>query len=147
MAVGETFAFFLDGDPLTTALPVPALANDRLPVVRGGLTYYTSALALIGGVPVLQRATPASGETVAMEPAARALYIGSAALAALTVLLPADVGDSELAEICFAAPVTALTVLDAASAAVPTAPTSGYGPGAAIQFRFINPGPGWVLWK
>ena len=147
MALGETFGFFLAEDPNTTALPLPAEANDRLAVVRAGSTFYASALALSGVVPPLQIATPVDGGTVVMEPTARALYVGNAALAALTVLLPAGIGDNELAEICFASPVTALTVLDAASAAVPTAPTSAYGPGAAIQFRFINPGPGWVLWK
>ena len=82
MALGETFGFFLAEDPNTTALPLPAEANDRLAVVRAGLTFYASALVLSGVVPPLQIATPVSGGTVAMSPTARALYVNSGALAA-----------------------------------------------------------------
>jgi hypothetical protein len=148
MATGEVFAVFLESDPLTTALPLPVAANDRLAVVRTGSTYYASALALAGGVPVLQIATPASGDTVTMDASARALYVNSAALAALTVLLPVALDDvTMLAEIGLAAPVTALTIQSAAAVTVPTAPTSGFGPGAAIHMRHIDLATGWVYWK
>lgn len=145
MAVGETFAVFLESDPLTTALPLPAVASDRIAVVRGGWTHYASALALAGGVPSLQVVTPASGDTVEMLASARALYSDNAELAALTVLLPAGVDEGGLVEICFAAPVTTLTIQDAAAVTVPSAPTNGFGPGAAIQFRYIN--AIWRYWK
>jgi hypothetical protein len=147
MALGETFGFFLAEDPNTTALPLPAEASDRLAVVRAGLTFYASALALSGVVPPLQIATPVSGATVVMDDVARALYVGSGTLASLTVLLPAGVGDGEMVEICFAAPVTALTIQDAAAVTVPTAPTSGFGPGAAIQMRYVNAALAWRYWK
>jgi hypothetical protein len=147
MARGEVFAVFLESDPLTTALPLPVAANDRLAVVRTGSTYYASALALAGGIPALQIATPASGDTVTMDASARALYVNTAALAVLNILLPAGVDDGSLVEICFAAPITALAIKDDTSVLVPTAPTSGFGPGAAIQMRYIDLATGWVYWK
>jgi hypothetical protein len=145
MSIGETFGFFLTGDINTTALPLPVLSNDRLAVVRVGETFYASALALTGLVPALQIATPVSGATVTMT--APALYVNTGALAALTVRLPPGDATLPLVEICFAAPVTALTIQDAAGVTVPASPTNGFGPGAAIQMRYINGVIGWIYWK
>lgn len=147
MAIGETFAVFLEDDPLTVALPLPVLANDRLAAVRSGAAYYVSALALVGGVPALEIVTPSTGDTVTMGAATRALYVNTAALADLTILLPAGVDDGGLVEICFAAPITTLDIQDDAAVTVPTAPTSAFGPGAAIQMRYINSVIGWAYWK
>ena len=96
---------------------------------------------LSGVVQAIQVETPASGDTVTMT--APALFVNTGALAALTVRLPAGI---EVAEICFAAPVEALTIQDDAGVPVPGGPTNGFGPGAAIQFRFID-SVGWAYWK
>jgi hypothetical protein len=87
---------------------------------------------------------PASGATVAL-PDTRPVYVNNpAVLAALTLRLPvATLGEG--VEISFASPVTSLTLQTSAGAAIPGAPTSAYGPGAAIQLRFET--PGWIYWK
>jgi hypothetical protein len=151
MSVGEKFGFFLVQDPNTTALPLPIVASDRLAIVRGAATaeqtYYVSPtdIATATTFPVLV-VTPASGDTVAMPDGTRSLYINTGALADLTILLPPVAGGTYTVEICPAAPVTALTIQDAAAILVPGAPTSGYGPGAAIVMKFIDT-VGWRYWK
>lgn len=87
---------------------------------------------------------PASGATVTLTDA-RPVYVNNPAiLAALTLRLPAVILGTQW-EVSFARPVTALTLQTNAGAAIPTAPTSAYGPGAALQLRFEA--PGWVYWK
>lgn len=88
--------------------------------------------------------SPASGATLALD---GDTYINAAALAALTLRLPSMPVPGHRIEVCFAAPVAALTVQDAAGAAVVGAPTSAFGPGAALVFRYANGGPGWTFWK
>lgn len=90
--------------------------------------------------------SPSSGQTVMMAAGTPSLFVASGALAALTVGLPANPGIGQTAQISFANPVAALTVTDAAAGAIPTAPATAFGPGAAIIFRFVQPGE-WVLWK
>lgn len=74
------------------------------------------------------------------------VYVAGGALAELTVQFYATPQVGDTIQICFAAPVTALTVEDASSVAVVGAPTSAFGPGAALIFRYVEPGQ-WVLWK
>jgi hypothetical protein len=148
---GELFAYFLVEDPSVEALPLPVVSNDRLAVVRGAppneLTYYASALSIAGTTALaIQVVTPSDGDTVAMNDGPGAIYVNTGALAALTVKLPSGVAVGEIAEIGFAAPVGTLTVQDASAVAVATAPTSGFGPGAAQQYRYLDV-IGWVLWK
>ena len=92
--------------------------------------------------------TPATGGTVVLTDF-RAVFVNTAALAALTIRLPPgpapDPTPGAPLEISFNAPVDTLTVLNSAGGAVVGAPTSAYGPGAAITFRYI--GTGWVYWK
>ena len=87
---------------------------------------------------------PASGATVILGDL-RPVYVNNPAiLASLTLRLPpAILGD--VLEIGFANPVTALTLLSNAGAAIAGSPDSAYGPGAAIQMRFDT--PGWIYWK
>lgn len=89
---------------------------------------------------------PASGATIVLLGGELALHIESGPLDALTVRLPPDPPIGGLVEISFAAPVADLTVQDAAGETVTTAPTSGYGPGSALQFRYVNT-LGWLFWK
>jgi len=151
MAIGETFGFFLVQDPNTTALPLPIVASDRLAIVRGPATteqtYYVSPadIATTETFPILV-VTPASGDTVALPDGTRSLYINTGALANLTILLPPVVGGAYTVEICPAAPIAALNIQDSAAVPVPGAPTSGFGPGAAIVMRFID-AIGFRYWK
>jgi hypothetical protein len=54
MAIGEVFAVFLEDDPLTTQLPLPAAPGDRVAVVRGGTTYHASYLVDSFGVATVE---------------------------------------------------------------------------------------------
>lgn len=93
---------------------------------------------------VVAVATPASGATVAM--VGDILYVNNAAeLPALTIRLPSGPVPGQMAEVGFAHPVTVLSVRDAAGSAVEGAPAEAYGPGNALQFRYIE--DGWVFWK
>jgi hypothetical protein len=74
------------------------------------------------------------------------VYVSSLALDTLTVRLWSSPVVGETAQICFANPVTALTVETAGSTPVAGAPTNAYGPGSAIIFRFVEPGE-WRYWK
>jgi len=151
MAIGETFAFFLVEDPNTPALPLPVLSSDRMAIVRGTspneLSYYVSPadIATTEAFPVLV-VMPTSGDTVVMPEGTRSLYINTGALANLTILLPPVVSGTYSVEICPAAPIAPLNIQDSAAAPVPGAPTSGFGPGAAIIMRFIDT-IGFVYWK
>lgn len=148
-------------EPMVTAAPVPVtvpapnLAGNFVPGVLygssaglspdGSLQYIDTAN--FGWLPTGQVETvvPASGVTVAME--GDLLYVKNAAeLAALTIRLPAGPMPGQLAEVGFAHPVTVLSIGDAAGSAVAGAPADAYGPGNALQFRYIGT-VGWVFWK
>lgn len=88
--------------------------------------------------------SPASGDTVTL-PDTRRVYIDNASTyASLAIRMPAATL-GEMVEISFANPIAILAVQTSAGVAIPSAPTSAYGPGAAIQFRFEA--PGWIYWK
>jgi hypothetical protein len=91
---------------------------------------------------------PVAGETIVMGSEV-ALHVATGPLAALTVRLPPGPALGVLVEISFALPVTALMIEDAAGHPVAGAPGSGYGPGAALEMRYLEgpPGIGWVSWK
>jgi hypothetical protein len=99
-----------------------------------------------GVVEAVATVSPATGQTLTMAAGVPSMFVASGALAALTIRLPANPGVGQTAQISFANPVTALTITDAAGGAITDAPTNAYGPGAAIIFRYVNPGT-WVLWK
>lgn len=90
---------------------------------------------------------PATGAIIVMQGAERALYVASGPLAALTVRLPPSVPAGEMVEISFAAPVSDLMVRDSDGASLAGAPTSGYGPGSGLQFRYVDATVGWTYWK
>jgi len=93
-----------------------------------------------GGSP--QVVVPVTTGTVAMQ-SVRPLYVSPAGtIAALTVLLPANPLDGDVAEIGFGQIVTTLTVTDAVGNAVAT--TAG-AVGTAAQFRFVA--GAWVRWR
>ena len=96
------------------------------------------------GVPATNAIAPGSGDTVVLTDIRRVYVDNSAPLAALTILLPAAASDTVI-EIGFRLPVAALTLKSAAGMAIPGAPDSGFGPGAAIQMKFLT--SGWVYWK
>jgi hypothetical protein len=91
---------------------------------------------------------PVAGETIVMGSEV-ALHVATGPLAALTVRLPPGPALGVLVEISFAYPITALTIEDAAGLPVADAPGSGYGPGAALEMRYLEgpPGIGWMYWK
>ena len=91
---------------------------------------------------------PETGATIVMG-AEVALHVATGPLAALTVRLPPGPALGVLIEISFALPVTALAIEDAVGHPVAGAPDSGYGPGAALELRYLEgpPGIGWVSWK
>jgi hypothetical protein len=91
---------------------------------------------------------PVAGETIVMGSEV-ALHVATGPLAALTLRLPPTPALGVLVEISFAFPVTALIIEDAAGLLVAGAPDSGYGPGAALELRYLEgpPGIGWVYWK
>jgi hypothetical protein len=89
--------------------------------------------------------TPASGTTVVMLPGEPGLYIEGGPLAVLTIRLPPQPATDMLVEISLQNPVTSLAVQDSGGAAVVDGPTSAYGPGAGLQFRFID--NAWRYWK
>jgi len=87
---------------------------------------------------------PASGATVTLTDT-RPVYVNNPAiLASLTLRLPVVTLGTPWV-VSFAHPVTVLTLQDNAGGAIPTAPASAYGPGAAIELRFEA--PGWIYWK
>jgi len=87
---------------------------------------------------------PVSGAVVTLATVAPVYVNNPALLAALTLKLPpAVIGQSM--EIGFRNPITVLTLQDSAGAPISGAPTSAYGPGAAIEMRFDA--PGWIYWK
>jgi len=90
---------------------------------------------------------PASGATIVMQGGESALYVATGPLDALTVRLPPSFPAGEPFEVSFAAPVSDLMVRDSDGASTVTgAPTSGYGPGSALQFRYVDAVVGWVYW-
>jgi hypothetical protein len=96
--------------------------------------------------PGITTLTPASGDVIAISAGSPNLYISSGALAALTVRLPDIPPLDGTVQLAFANPVTALSVQTSTGAALPGAPTTAAGPGAALIFRFVPPGT-WVYWK
>lgn len=88
--------------------------------------------------------TPVSGATLVLT-AARPHYIKNATtLASLTIELPQIAG---LIEISFMSPVTALSVRDWLHVPIVGAPTSAYGPGAGLVFKYVDDIVKWVYWK
>jgi hypothetical protein len=143
----ETFTTFILDDPHTTELPGAIASADRFAIVRpsAGTTYWVSAVQAFQ-VPGVTTVTPSSGNTVELG-GPGPYFVNTAALAALTIMLPADPISGWTSEICFLAPVTTLAVVDADSVAVATAPTSAFGPGSAIVFKYVSDAVGWAYWK
>jgi hypothetical protein len=102
---------------------------------------WAATSTFLTGVNVL---TPAPGSTVIL-PDHRPVFINTGALSALTIHLPPSPTTDTKIEISFAAPITTLTVSDDSGANILPDPTSAYGPGAALEFRFT--GTSWVYWK
>lgn len=92
---------------------------------------------------------PSSGDIVTMTAGERALYVNGGPRADLTIRLPPNPTHDFPVEISFWRPVTTLTVTDSAGFPIEEGPTSAYGPGAGLQFRFLVEGmaSSWVLWK
>lgn len=125
---GQLYVFFID----ESGPPGQWVAATNQPVAG-----ITEAVATV---------TPSTGQTLAMAAGVPSMFVASGALAALTIRLPANPSIGQTAQISFANPVAALTITDAAGAAVTDAPTNSYGPGAAIIMRYVQPGE-WRYWK
>jgi len=93
----------------------------------------------------LRTEAPISGAIIVMTAADQSLAITSGALAALTIFLPPGPAANQEVELWFAAPVTVLSLRDAAGTAITGAPISAFGPGAALVMRWT--GSAWVYWK
>jgi hypothetical protein len=119
-------------------------------LVTGDVTQAAVPTGIAAPVPAgpVRVVHPVSGETVVMGSEV-ALHVATGPLAALTVRLPPGPALGVLIEVSFALPVTALTIEDAAGMPVAGAPDSGYGPGAALEMRYLEgpPGIGWCYWK
>lgn len=109
-----------------------------------GGTGSTAPVVVVGEAAAAVRVVnPLSGEIVMMLAGERALYVEGGPRAALTIQLPPGPTPG-MVEISFENPVTTLGVTD--SGGVPlTEPTNAYGPGAGLQFRFVD--AEWVFWK
>jgi len=113
-------------------------------VTREGVPHVPAVAAAPGLVRVEY---PVSGETIVLLEGEYALHVANGPHASLTVRLPPHPALGALVEISFAQPVASLTIEDAAGFVVPTGPSSGYGPGAAVQFRNVDASVGFVYWK
>ena len=130
------------GDVLTVVSGKVAVTSD---VTRGEVAFLPPAAAFQGGPVRVEY--PASGATIALDAGEFALHIGTGPLASLVVRLPPNPGLGALVEISLSQPVAALSVQDAAGFLVPSGPSSGYGPGAALQLRYVDASVGWAYWK
>jgi hypothetical protein len=93
----------------------------------------------------LRTVNPASGTTVVMLSGEAGIYVIGPARAALGIRLPPYPAADALVEISFASPVTALTVQSAEGAVTLPEPTNAYGPGAGLQFRYVD--GAWIYWR
>jgi hypothetical protein len=116
---------------------------DGLTTPGGAPSAATTGLLSDGPVVVIR---PVNAETVLMEQHWRSVYVATAP-ATLTITLPPNGGmaQGEVVDINFSAPVSALTFLQSPGGPVAHAPTTGYGPGAAIVWRWVD--GSWILWK
>lgn len=90
-----------------------------------------------GDVPV-RVVSPISGAIVAMTAGERALYIEGGPRDMLTIRLAPTPTEDMLVEIGFKRPVATLVMTDSAGFLVAEAPVNAYGPGAGLQFRYID---------
>src|SRR6185369_11773245 len=95
--------------------------------------------------PAFRVVTPASGTTVVMLLGEPGLYIEAGSLAVLTIRLPPAPVEGVLVEISFAGTVDSLAVQDSGGVMVTDGPTDAFGPGAGLEFRFIE--GAWRYWK
>jgi hypothetical protein len=114
-----------------------------------------SSLVAAGDVPAVDPGdvvilVPSSGDTVAPGNANYVYINNSAVLAVLTIQLPSTTppigGVVDFVEISFHRPVTTLVVTDSLGATIADSPTSAYGPGAGLDFKYLS-GLGWIYWK
>lgn len=90
---------------------------------------------------------PVSGDTITMS-GRQPLYVNNAAvLAELTIKLPPSPVPTQYAVIGFRSPVTTLAIQTYTGAAITGSPVSAYGPGAAIEMRYVDNTVGWTYWK
>ena len=101
----------------------------------GGITAPASGLRTVN---------PASGTTVTMLSGEAGIYVIGPARAALGIRLPPSPAADASVEISFASPVTALTVQSAEGTITLPEPTNAYGPGAGLQFRYVD--GAWIYW-
>lgn len=86
---------------------------------------------------------PASGAAIALLTGEGALYIEGGPRAALTIRLPDNPVEGQTVDVSFENPVTALSITY--SGGLPLSePTNAYGPGAGLQFRFVD--DEWRYW-
>jgi hypothetical protein len=130
------------GDVTTVVAGNVAVTSD---VTRGVVAFVPGPPAVLAG-PV-RPVYPASGDTISLFACGDAVHVASGPLAALTVRLPSAPTLGCFVEISFAHPIAALVVTDGVGFPVSGAPSSGYGPGAALQFRYVDASVGWAYWK
>ena len=141
---GETFAYFLFEDPLTTELPTP-LPSDRLAVARGPSGSETAYWMALGSFPVAgyEYNAPVSGATV-VATAGALLLEPAGTLATLTVTLPPDPVDGQIFELSTTQQITALTVQGAAGETVRGA-TFTLNPDSGSSWRYRTASVTWFV--
>jgi hypothetical protein len=87
---------------------------------------------------------PAEGALVTLNDF-RPVFADIGPLNALTFKLPPNPTTSSVVEINFLHSVSSIAVQDSTGATLSTSPTSAYGPGSALIFRYTS--AGWVYWK
>jgi len=117
----------------------------RVDTGAGSAGVIGAASAAVTVSTVFRETNPADGAIVAMFAREPGLYITGGPRAALTICLPPDPVHGMVVDISFQNPVTTLQIQYAAGSPTLAEPTNAYGPGAGLQFRFID--TAWVYWK
>lgn len=139
---GELFAYFVNGDPETTDLPLPRQATDYLAVVRGALTYRVP-LSVQSPDSFLYY-VPVDAETVVATLGLGAFVLDPAgALASLTVELPPGPIDGQIFEVTTSQDITALTATAPAPATVGGAGPFTLAADGGVSWRYVLSADKW----
>lgn len=142
---GETFAYFLFEDPLTTELPTP-LANDRIAVARGPAGSETTYWMALGSVPLASYvyAEPTDGATeTAVEGQVKYQFNPAGALATLNVVLPPNPVDGATFQIRSSRDISTLNVTSGGA----SVNGSGYvlAGGGSVEYLYVQSVNTWFV--
>jgi len=110
-------------------------------LARGGGTFFVS-----DAIPTTTVNVPTTGQTYTMSAGQDEVYFNhSATIAALTVKLPASSRPGDAVILKFRSIVTTLTVQNAATVTVTTAPVTATA-GQKQEYRYVDNTVGWIYW-